>query len=429
MDILILIISLFFLYNGKLAWVLFFLIVLTTQYLGAGTFTSEFPFPHNVYDSGLILYLALSVYLLSKNNFKLPKTPFSKYLKYFYSFLLISIVVDIIFNGIDLLSIIKTSRHWIFLTCIWIFYYIPGKEIKKLVDYLLYALVIISIIMLVEFFSGIQILIQQNTELLAPGVLIERGLLPSGIIMFFLFLLFSRYYKFKSLTRYFFIAVFAAVLINSLVRSWLFAAVLGIFLLFFLREKLKLKNLLAGIAIVAGIVLIVYINPISKERFTQGFEDVQSFSIEGNAQGNFSYRILLAAERLNYVMKSYQYEIFGIGNITEYNFHSTFYIGLRDASGRVIQLDTSDIAWSLFFLRLGFVGTLIYLIYYTKFLTTFYRLRLNSPLAITTFTYLFINLIIISFVSWDIANGWFLLFPVLLYFFCYKGYENSEQHE
>ena len=417
MDILILIISLFLLYNGKLAWVLFSLIVLTTQYLGAGTFTSEFPFPHNVYDSGLILYFALSVYLLSKNNFKLPKTPFNKYLKYFYIFLLISFVVDIIFNGIDLLSIIKTSRHWIFLTCIWIFYYIPGKEVKKLINYLLYALVIVSVIILVQFFFEIRILAQEHTEYLTPGFLIERGLLPAGIIMFFLFLLFTKYYKFKPAVKYLFIAIFTAVLIASLVRSWLFAAVTGVILIFYLQKKLKFKSLFAGIIIIAGLILIIYINPISKERFTQGIEDVQGFSLTSNAQGNFSFRILQTAERVNYISQSLQYVIFGIGNITEENFPNVFYIGLRFESGRILQLTTPDIAWQVLFIRLGFLGTLIYLVFFTKILTTFYRLKSTNPIALTAFIYLFINLVIISFVSWDIANGWFLLFPVLLYFF------------
>ncbi|MFW9928431.1 MAG: hypothetical protein ACFFD1_03485 [Candidatus Thorarchaeota archaeon] len=337
-------------------------------------------------------------------------------------------MVDIIFNGIDLLSIIKTSRHWLFLTCIWVFYYIPDKEIKKLIDYLLYALVIISVIMLIEFFLDIQILGKEiKTEYLTPGFLIERGSLPTILLMFFLFLLFSKYYKFKRGTKYFYIAIFSAVLVTSIIRSWLFAGVIGTFLIFYLQEKFRFKYLFKAIIITGVLMLVIFSSTITRERFTQGIEDVQSFNLTSSVHGNFSYRMLMAAERISYVLQSFQYEVFGIGNVTEYNFPNTFIVGLRDRSGRITQLDTGDIAWSLLFLRLGVFGTLIYLIFYTKILTTFYRLKLNNPIAVTTFTYLIINLAIISFASSDITSGWFWLFPLLMYYFITNkpNYENN----
>ena len=425
MDIIVLIISLVLLYKRKLAWVLFGIIFLTTNYLNAGTGLSEFPFAHNVSDSGLILYLVLSFYLLKKNNYELPKTPFDQKLKYFYYFLLISIIVDIIFNGIDLLSIVKTSRHWIFLSCIWVFYYVSDKDVKKLINYLLYALAIISVIMLIEFFFSIQILGKEiKTEYLTPGVLIERGSIPSNLLLFFLLLLVSRYFKFKPKTKYFYVGIFSAVLITSMIRSYFFAVIIGILLVLYL-EKLKVKSILTGITIAAVLILIVYNTPFFKERFISGFEEIQNLNLAYSPQGNLSYRLLHAAERLDYISKKTQYEIFGIGNITEEDFPNTFYIGLRYESGRVMQLVSPDIAWSTFFLRLGFVGTIIYLIFYVSITIKFYRLRLNNPIALITFVYLFINLTMISFVSYDIANGQFWLFPVLLYYAISKKKSNE----
>jgi hypothetical protein len=147
-----------------------------------------------------------------------------------------------------------------------------------------------------------------------------------------------------------------------------------------------------------------------------GFDEMQNFTLEGNVQGNFSFRIFQAAERLNYISQSLQYEIFGVGNITEQNFPYIFKTGLRNESGIVTQLDTADIAWTLLFLRLGFLGTFIYLIFYVNILFKFYKLKFSNPLVITTFVYLFINLSIISFASSNIATGQFWIFPILIYY-------------
>lgn len=425
MDILILIISFYLLYKKRLAWVLFGIILLTTNYLAAGTNLSEFPFLHNVSDSGLILYLFLSFSLLKKHNYKLPKTTLRKYIIIFFVFLIISILVDLIFNGIDLLSIIKTSRHWIFLSCIWIFYYIPEKEVKELIKYLLNALAIISIIMLIEFIFNVQVLGKDTkTEYLTPGYLITRGSIPSVLIMFFLLLLFSQYFKFKVKIKYFYILLFSAVLITSMIRSWLFAMVIGIILVLNLHGKLRFNNLLKGIIIAASLILIVSTNPIIQERFRTGIEEIQYFKITDNVQGNLSFRILQTVERLNYITQSLQYSIFGIGNITDENFPNIFYIGLKYESGRVMQLNTPDIAWLLLFIRLGLLGTFVYLIFYTIVLIKFYRIRVSNPLAIATFAYLFINLTLISFASWDIAYGEFWLLPILLYYSAFKKTSN-----
>jgi len=417
MDVIVLLVSLILLYKGNLTWVLFSLILLTTSFLNLGSNISEFLFTHNVSDSGLVLYLALCFYILKQNNFKLPKTPLSKYIKLFLLFLLVSIMVDLIFNGIDLLSIIKTSRHWIFLSCIWIFALIPEENIKKLIKYLLNALAIAAIITIIDFFFNVQLLGKEvKTEYLTPGFLIERAAIPSVLIIFFILLLFSKHFKFELKIKYFYIFIFSTVLITSMIRSLFLATVLGILLVYILQEKLKLKNLFAGIILILVLIFLVTTNPIIQERFSEGLRDVQTFDLTSNVQGNFSLRILQMAERFYYVSQSFQRVLFGVGNITEQNFPYVFTIGLRDEFGMVTQLDTADIAWSLLFLRLGFLGTIIYVIYYVNLLIRFYKLRLISPLSITMFVYLFITITIISFASSDIASGQFWLFPILIYY-------------
>jgi len=419
MDIIVLIIAFHLLFKNKWAWVLFAVILLTTSYLGLGTDISNFPIEHNVSDAGLILYLALCFYILSKHNFKLAKTNLSKYLILFYIFLVITFCIDLLFNNIGFISIIKTSRHWIFLSCIWFFYYIPSKEIRKLIDYLFNSTVIISVIMLVEFFFETQILGKEYETLASEsGNLLTRGSIPSTFVPFFLLFLFTPFYEFKLKTKKFYIILFLLVLITSVIRSWYLAMIVGFIVLIILQNKLKVKTIYTGILILTGLFVAVSFNPIIKERFKVGFEEVQSFNFtaEKEVKGNYSFRMLHAKERLNYILHNIQYTFFGLGNITEENFPEVFIIGLVNDAGGVIQLDTADIAWSTLIIRLGLLGTFLYLLFFVGVLLFFYRNRKNNPLATVTFVYLFINLTILSFASSTMATGQFFIFPVLLYF-------------
>ncbi len=331
-----------------------------------------------------------------------------------------------VFNGIDLLSIVKTSRHWIFLSCIWIFALIPVENIKKLIKYLLNALTFAALITIIDFFFNIQLLGKEvKTEYLNPGFLIERAAIPSVLIIFFILLLFSKYFKFKPKIKYFYISIFSTVLITSMIRSLFLATGLGILLVFILQEKLKLKNLFTGIIVIVVLIFLVMTNPIIQERFGEGLRDIQTFELNSNVQGNFSLRILQMSERIYYISQSLPHAIFGIGNITEQNFPYVFTIGIRDEYGMVTQLDTADIAWSLLFLRLGFIGTIIYIAYYINILIRFYKFKLISPLSATMFVYLFITITIISFASSDIAAGQFWIFPILVYYRIFKTSYNE----
>lgn len=428
MDIIILVISLLLMIQGKLAWVLLSLIALTTSYLEAGSNMATFPVNHNVSDSGLILYLSLFIYLLKKNNWKLIKTSLINYVSVLYIFLLVAIFFDLFINDIDLGSIVKTSRHWLFLSCVWIFFYIPTNEIEKLIKYLLNLTALITVIMLIEFFTGIQILGREAMiETSKTGSSFTRASIPSTFTLFFMFLLFSDYFKITKKAKYIYIALFSAIIITSMIRTMFIATVIGMLMLVWLKGKgkEKIRSLIGTTFAVAILFVVALSNPVINERFTSGFNEVQTFDTNKEVEGNFSFRLLQMDERVQYLIKSPQYSIFGIGNIIEEKFPDIFQIGLKDENGRATQLNTGDIAWSLLFLRLGFFGTFIYLLFYIKFLRLTFNLRRRSLIGATTFLFLFINLTMLSFSSSTIAIGTFWLFPVLLYYAISKKTSNE----
>jgi len=418
MDVIFLLIFLFFLLKGKYTWVLFGIILLTTNYLGAGTNLSNFPVQHNVSDSGLLLYLALSLRILFRTNGKLSSGPFDKYLLFFYLFLLLSIFVDIFINKIDLLSIIKTSRHWLFLTCFWIFYYIPKEEIKKLLIYLLTATLFINLISITEYTFGIEILgLRKSEERLLTGMTFSRGAIPSTFSIFFMFLVFLDYFELKLKWKIIIIGILAAGILISMIRSLIIAVIISLALIILIKRRKTFKESLLTMSIIVTFIWIVFASPFIKERFNEAYMDLKELDTsKRNVSGNLSFRALHIAERFKYVSHRIQYSIFGIGNITEESFPRIFKTGLRNDQGQFVQLDTSDNAWSLLFIRLGIVGTIIYVLLYFKFLFLDINMYSRSIMALVMFVFLIINLIVLSFASSTIANGSFWILPTLLYF-------------
>lgn len=429
MDIIILIISLLSLLRGKLAWVLLGLLALTNSYLGAGNDLSTFLFPHNVSDSGIILYVALFLYILKKNNGKLKTSSIGKYLIAFYIFLVISILIDIKLNNIDLISIINTGRHWIFLSCVFIFYFIPTEDVEKLVIYLLRATAFISGIILIEYLTGIKIIgISSVEDVTKAGQAFVRGAIPSTFTLFFIILLSGDYFKFSRKIKYFYILLFSAVLLVSMIRSMLAALVIGIIMSVILKGKLKTKSIIRLIASLVILTTFIFSNPLIKERFRSGMDDLTSLNIDKNIQGTFSYRIFHLAERMDYINSNPQYAIFGIGNVVEKDFRDIFVIGIKDSeTQRVWQLVSPDISWSSLFIRLGYLGTFFYFLFYLSTLRV-YRFRKQSSLALSLYIYLCLSLVMISFTSFDIAKGQFMILPMLVFFYIIKKV-NVMNHE
>lgn len=97
-------------------------------------------------------------------------------------------------------------------------------------------------------------------------------------------------------------------------------------------------------------------------RLTGMVQETNTIS-SGQSSGNFSYRILHAKERLDYITKNTVTAVRGIGYVSEANYHhKTFKFGCYNRErNRVDQLDNGDIMWSNIFVRVGLLGCLFYL--------------------------------------------------------------------
>lgn len=75
-----------------------------------------------------------------------------------------------------------------------------------------------------------------------------------------------------------------------------------------------------------------------------------------------------------------------------------------------IQVDTSDIAWSIFIIRYGILGTFIYLLLYGYTILYYWRIKNNFSASVVLSLFLVLG---ISFTSDQLYYTTALVFPLL----------------
>ena len=398
------------LFRNKLPIVFLFIVILYKTNWFFGTSTSELFFYHNLYDVGLFFIIVLTIKLLKrKGNNGIDVKVIKKGFFFFVMFFLLCSFVDLLVNHTPLVSQIKAAKNYVPLILLSVVNKITKDEAIRFFKLLILTTTIFSALFVFEQLSGLSITGAAHT---AGG---SRCPLPWPLaLLCFALLISGKYVVSKKIRLLFFIALLANVVLCGS-RSF-FLSYVFVFSLFILLSKPSLKKAFAVILGIVAILLIFSTDNILSRRFNDSKSDMQSLQANtGEVEGNFSFRVLLMNERLEYVANSWQYSIFGIGNIEEKNFKKEiFFIGHMDESGKVYQVDTGDIAWAIAFLRWGILGTLIYvLLPYRRFIIYTFRNR-KSPYAQAIFLYLCANLFLISWTYSDIVTMDFWVVPIVL---------------
>jgi hypothetical protein len=167
------------------------------------------------------------------------------------------------------------------------------------------------------------------------------------------------------LGRWLGLALLIAVQITSLTRSAIVAT--GVALLYISKRILNSVMVALFIASVAVAVAVAYsTSSVVESRVDDSWKDITSsmagdyLSWRPGTDGNFSYRLAHLNERLTYVFADAKRWPFGLGFIHEDSAVAQnlgFKIGLKNPlTGRVVQVDTGDIAWSVVVTKTGFIG-------------------------------------------------------------------------
>lgn len=416
MDLLLVIISIIaILLTSKLDFAIVVFIVLGSNYLGMDYFFEENHLNYFLHPSDAALILLFIIIFFSsikpnRNNSKI-RTPFSKYLVFFVAYLFLTFFIDIVFNGIDLYSIIRTSRHWLFLLVLLPFSRISIESLSNVLRIIFYISLLCTIIILIEFVFGISVFTSGNLEREAAGAEIMRGALPSTYAPLYALLIASGYNEFKGWKRIIILMLFIFSLLVSAAKSLALAIALGFVVMYLLRPIRFSKKISLMMKLTMGVILVLVVMPGVRYRLMDGTQNINN-----EDDGSATFRALLVAERIDYLTKSPQTFLFGVGNVTEDNFHGhTFYIGTADKDGTgVRQLDTGDIAWALAVLRLGIIGTVFWVLLFVVFISSIWRHK-SHRYAIPLISYILLNLLIISTANSWVFNGDFWVMPLLFY--------------
>jgi len=387
-------------------------------------------------DFALLYIIIIFVFgSLRYNNF-LSRDKINKYIWIFIGFLIISVLVNRYEFDVEWEDILKTARNYLFVLGFFVLRRFRKEELWTIVNKLFYITTFMCVLYVIQGFSGIQLLTGHAPGITFPLLKIRGYNIPMSYYFFIFYAFFTN--PFEGKKKYASLVLYVLVVIISLHRGLLVPVfALGFLGIYYTSGGLK------GIVrylFFAGI-LIIPIFDVVMERFESDNSSSEFSNIAEGAfvdydqaeiEGTFLFRIALFYERYEYVTRDLTTSIFGAGfmhessKITEKKFD--FKVGQMDEKDeKITQLDTGDIAWMPFILRLGFLGTILYLCLYFFLCKTFYKARHDKNMLVA-FLYM-VLLVLYSFTSIALSNTFMIIFPYIYYILYKQGMEESEENE
>lgn len=406
MDIILLVLGIICLSRNKYDWVIFLILLLASTYMQMRLpveFTRpNFPFPHQVLDTALMLYLCLYLKVIQKYNIhKIPIVTNSTIILFVYYFL--AAFIDKV-RGVAMGDIILYLRGYLLFTFVFIAYFFSQQTIISVLKKTYYATLIICGIILFQRFSGLEFIPFEEI----PG----RGVKAPIFAIFCSFLALINAFKIERKFQILHIVLFLLPIVLNSKMTYLMSVV---FLYVLYVNVRKGFNVFRGIAYVSLAMLafsiLLFFFPSLSVRLDEFQTNMNQLGTVEYGD-NFSYRIAHAYERLLYVFNGGFYEWFhGVGFIHESHYNkNTFMVGLTDDYGNVTQLDTGDIAWSLMFVRFGIIGTCIFISFIVSIII---RLMKIPYWGIMLSCYLLVALLFQSLGNAVLVDPFFYILPIL----------------
>jgi hypothetical protein len=358
----------------------------------------------------------------------LRKDFLTKYLLFLGLFLIACIAYSKVILHFEFAGIIRTCRFLFFWLAWFVFRKVDKQRLEQLMTLLFYVTVVCSVLYLLQLFF--------EESILNEGAVAKAKLF--GMI-------FPRYYNHPAMLYFFvYIAIFrspakgllqpitAAIMIIALLAAFHRSLIGFFFIALFLGLVLRLPRLQRIKVLAVGAVLVGTFVVFEGYRFVKSrtFTDIQHFmsgnlaeieteiDIEELQQSTFTFRMAHLVERNMYLLEHPKAMLIGAGLIPEdakgtskmFNFD----IGLTDdMSGKAVQVDTGDIAYSMFLIRFGYLGTALIMLPLILLTVYFYRHK-DNPLGLQSFTYM-VLVFGVSFFSANLSHPYTFLLPMLSY--------------
>ena len=348
-----------------------------------------------------------------------------KFTLIFLSFIAAAAAVSVFIHRIPIIEVVKNTRQYFLLLTPILYYTLTKDELERVVKTLFNMTLFLSILYILQPIFDTQLLQGFSTE----GKTSFMGIFkiarfyntPTYLYFFFFFALYntelSKGKKMMSLV------LMTLPIFLCMHRSLLMAFIMVIFFNYFRAAIKKIYPIL----IVLLVALIPFLGTIQGDILeTKIAQDIigsvevdpEDFVPGELGDATFTFRVIHFLERLYYASENWLTMLFGLGLMSEGSDYTInnfdFIVGLENKeTGFVDQVDTSDIAWSLFVIRFGIIGTVIYLIYYFMMMKFFDKLR-SDYRAKSVFSAMAV-IFIISFTSVEILSMELISIFLLVY--------------
>lgn len=333
-----------------------------------------------------------------------------KWLCVFLIYLGIIWIINIFIYKVPFVSIFKSNRSFFLLFAFFVFSKLDSQVIIEIKKKLFVVSIFLSILFIIQVFTSTRLLTGYVGGVMNLGniTMYRYYNLPLINYYFLFYSLFANPYHGtkKTFSQIVLVVSFLLPMHRGFIIGFLLLLLLGIFIAQRSSSR-AFRNLL-----VFGFLLLPF-SGLILDRFSGSDSlDVRSL-ISGEVEldnrvliadnGTMFYRAAHLIERTLLISSKPVYQFFGLGFWTDDDNHAKdkfdLYVGsIQDEDyEHPLIFFTNDIAWSVFFMRLGFIGTIIYLIFYFYFLRFFYIKRKN-PLGLVN------SLVLLLFVLTSITS-------------------------
>lgn len=411
LTILLFVLGLFFLLQKKEASLLTVIYILSSTFLQL-QINNNLPLftisGINTSDIGLLLYIIYFARKAARHKLRITNR-LQVLVTIFFVYLILNGIFDIIYYNTSAGDVIKYIKLWALLSIAYIYPYIRIEDtirsLKQIYTITLLACIFVTVCMLLGLDFGIL------------WVLEDRGIKPPPDCMWFAPIAFYNMWKkgkFRSIVE---TLIFVIPIVMFLKMTYAITVVLIFALITLMKKKTAIATkIILSAAMCIAVSGFLYMNSSFNERMTGMINETEDIS-HGESGGNFSYRIMHAQERFDYISKSPVMLWRGFGYLHEKNLKKTLFV--FGTNGGESQLDTGDIVWSLFFIRLGLIGIFLYLLLYVNIIKHYYKNRhkdiclLFAAMMITYLGFTSLGNAIISY-------AYFFMFPILFLNTCRK---------
>lgn len=335
-------------------------------------------------DLAIIYTFVISIVMVFKRQYNIPKWSFVVQYKWFILFLFANVLFSLFYYHFTPFQILQGGRSLLLIFAFPILVNIKQRDFDKVLQLLIKVCVLTSMLYILQTISRHAIMPYGEFDT-DPTTGLPRFYNSPANLDIFLVLTFLKPELFKGRIIYYRILFFLA-LVCTLGRTQIITTILLVFVALFFDGKIQK---IGKYVIVIGVMMLPFIGILS-DRFTgdgaSDFSDIQAGNfkegyVQGRDQGTLLYRFAWVYERYDYIIhRPLGEQLFGLGLISDsqpwVDKHYNFKIGLSNPENTgAVQLLTPDISYGNIMTRLGFLGGVLYIAFIVSLLSFLVKKR------------------------------------------------------